>query len=126
MEKGHWWKELCEEGLGSVLGRSGLGPEALTQAKSPAVGPGWGLDGSQGAGELASHGLPVFSAAHHHPTYEPKTITTGRRHLGELGFGANMFCDVRPVTSPSEPISTSVQWVGCHLTSGFPERVCSA
>lgn len=34
--------------------------------------------------ELGFYGFPVFLAAHHHPTYEPKTITTGRCYLGEL------------------------------------------
>ena len=36
-----------------------------------------------GSGDLDYYGFPVSSAVHHHPTYEPKTITTGRYYLGE-------------------------------------------
>lgn len=79
-------------------------------------------------GRLVCYGFPVFSAAHHHPTYEPKTITTGRHYLRngavggpevqgrtELGSSPNVLCDLSPVTSPSEPVSTPVKWVGYYL-----------
>lgn len=64
-------------------------------------------------GELGFYGFPVSLAAHHHPTYEPKTVTTGRYYQGELGRGRTRgagkgregsgidgLCDLRPVTSP--------------------------
>lgn len=62
-----------------------------------------------------NYGFPVSSAVHHHPTHEPKTVTTGRYYLGQwkdkrcrekqLGSGNDVLCDLNPVISPPEPVS---------------------
>ncbi|XP_058409343.1 CD164 sialomucin-like 2 protein isoform X1 [Diceros bicornis minor] len=85
--------------------------------------------------EVVKEGCSVYNhsescpAAHHHPTYEPKTITTGRHYLRngaagglevqggtELGSGPDVLCDLSPVASPSGPISSPVKRVGYYLT----------
>lgn len=93
----------------------GEGPDL---SQSAAAGRDCGLDGSQGTGRLSYYGFPVSSAAHHHPTYEPKTITTGKYSLWDGAVGGpevheRQLAQVLTrsvVSTPSVP-PPSVKWV---------------